>query len=65
MDVVLKNELECAIKSHIDKQVSQSSGSHYAVNVKLEENVMDHISCKGVGKIPIPARLAVSFFNAF
>lgn len=57
MNALVKNELESAIKSHID---SLSLGSQYAVSVKLEEKVLDQISYKGLSNISIPANLRVS-----
>ena len=59
MKTFLKRDLEIAIKSHIDSQSSVSQ-AQYAISVKLEENVLDQISCKGLSKISIPANLSVS-----
>ena len=56
---VLKRDLEIAIKSHIDSQSSVSQ-AQYAMSVKLEENVLDQISCNGLSNISIPANLKVS-----
>ena len=62
MNALVKNELESAIKSHID---SLSLGSQYAVSVKLEEDVLAQITCKGVSSISIPANLDVSLSHNY
>ena len=57
MNALLKKDLESAIKSHIE---SQSANSQYAVSFKLDENILDQITFKGVSRISIPASLDVS-----
>lgn len=61
MDILLKRELELAIKSHLD---SQCQDNQFAVSLKLEENaVIDEITCKGLDPITIPAGLNVSLMG--
>ncbi len=61
MDILLKSDVELAIKSHLDNQFQNNQ---FAVSLKLEENaVIDEIICKGLDPITIPASLNVSLMG--